>query len=119
LISKEDIENEAIAIDKLRAERPAANIVQIFRHGWLTSYTRGGIALPVYFVDMELGTESLKDYINTRFNTESAHPDLLEIWSIMQQIAAGVLFIHQKGMIHRDLKPANSIAQSPNRLKRL
>jgi len=64
LIKKEDIENEARAIDILRnAEVPCANIVQVLRHGWLTSKTRGNASLPVYFVDMELGIQSLEDYI--------------------------------------------------------
>lgn len=58
---------------------------------------------------MELGQGSLEDSIKHEFRHSlnySAIPNL-GIWHIMQQIAAGVKFIHQHGVIHRDLKPAN------------
>jgi serine/threonine protein kinase len=31
-----------------------------------------------------------------------------QIWTIMKEIACGVLFIHLEGEVHRDLKPQNS-----------
>lgn len=78
------------------------NLVLVFRHGWLKSHPYDQVYLPTYFVDMELGKESLEDYIRR------VHPlFLVDVWEIMQQIAAGIAFIHRKGIIHRDLKPAN------------
>jgi hypothetical protein len=36
-VTKEDVENEAKAVDKLGDELPSVNIVRVFRHGWLIS----------------------------------------------------------------------------------
>jgi serine/threonine protein kinase len=106
-ITKEDIAREALAINKLRTETPALHIVRIFRHDWLVSSSRGGAGLPVYYIDMELGRGNLEDYIKYRFLNDPACIPTFRIWQIMQQVAAGVKFIHQYGVIHRDLKPAN------------
>jgi len=102
-VTQEDVENEGRAIDKLSSDLPGVNIVRVFRHGWMKSIN--GAQLPIYYVDMELGQCSLDDYIKQN----SAKPKTVhDVFKIMAQVAAGVSFIHRKGMIHRDLKPANS-----------
>jgi serine/threonine protein kinase len=64
--------------------------------------------LPVYFFDMELGEQSLDDYIKTHYrSTTPALPQNSVIWSIMRQIASALAFMHASGLIHRDIKPAN------------
>jgi serine/threonine protein kinase len=35
--------------------------------------------------------------------------NVLQIWSIMTDIAGGLTFIHEHGEVHRDLKPGNGI----------
>lgn len=105
-VTREDIENEVRAIDKLCTDPPSQDIVRIFRHGWMKSATRQNSPLPMYFIDMELGQYSLEEYIEGSANglAESEALDTL------LQVSAGISFIHRKGMIHRDLKPANSKA---------
>src|SRR5277367_6714211 len=64
----------------------------------------------VYMIDMELGSRTLRDRIkevNDAGAGKSFEP--YEIWSIIQQVAAGVADIRKRGIIHRDLKPENSI----------
>jgi serine/threonine protein kinase len=68
--------------------------------------TKGSI--PVYLFDMELGDQTLANFIQDRFNTGPwARPDLGEVWTIMLDLAGGLIFLHRRKMIHRDLKPAN------------
>ena len=38
----------------------------------------------------------------------SMHSKLINIWTIIDHVAQGLEFIHQKHYIHRDLKPRNS-----------
>lgn len=104
------MDNEARTIEKLRASPvPHENLVRIFRHGWMSSQTRGNSPLPVYYIDMELGQETLDEYIRRGYSSNDP-PNPFDIWEIMLQIAAGIDYLHKRQMIHRDLKPANSIA---------
>jgi serine/threonine protein kinase len=56
---------------------------------------------------MELGAHNLEDYIKQEFSDGRSGMPTFEVWRIALQIASGVDFIHQCGMIHRDIKPAN------------
>ena len=94
------------------------NIVQILLHDWFKSGS-------IYFIDMELCNLNLHDYIyrteeysrhasafsnNLTFVVEDSSPQLklVNIWTIIDHIAQGLEFIHEKHYIHRDLKPLNS-----------
>jgi len=104
VVTREDVDNEANAIDRLRTDPPGRQIVRVFRHGWLKSATRDNAPLPMYFIDMEIGQYSL-EYLLRSIEGSFATSAVL---GIMGAIIAGISFIHRKGMIHRDLKPANS-----------
>jgi len=65
---------------------------------------------------MEYCNFNLQDYIHPKtsestpvFVREPGSGSLLQIWTVMSQIAAGVEYIHQKGQVHRDIKPENGI----------
>lgn len=87
------------------------NIVQVLRYDWLHSGS-------TCFIDMELCTLTLSDYISRRslfteqtstFVSEdcSGEEKLINIWTVTHHIAQGLDYIHQLGYTHRDLKPAN------------
>jgi serine/threonine protein kinase len=117
-ITEADIEKEIAVIVKVcMAEHQ--NIVQVIQHDWFESSSG-------YFIDMELCSLTLHDYIHNRapfieknpdlanhgpiFVSDdcSAHLKLLNIWSIINHIAQGLEFIHQEHYTHRDIKPLNS-----------
>jgi len=118
-VTRQDIENEASAIDRL-GHCEHHNLVAVLKHDWLDS--------SVYFIDMELCDMNLDKFIYQQLDwTPFTCPDHLNIdlhppvwWrtneclDIMFQIANGLDFIHGQGHVHRDLKPHNS-----NLLKRL
>jgi serine/threonine protein kinase len=71
---------------------------------------------------MELCDLNLQTYINRKwtstmemlmpyFTIRDVPPKLklAQIWSIMEDIASGLDFIHSQGEVHRDLKPSNGI----------
>jgi serine/threonine protein kinase len=94
------------------------NIVQVMQHDWFLSGSS-------YFIDMELCSLTLHDYIYNRplfvqqnpdltnhppifvVDDCSAHLNLLNVWSIISHIAQGLEFIHKEHYTHRDMKPQN------------
>jgi serine/threonine protein kinase len=115
----EDVLNEARAINILYAKSRPENLVAVIAHGWIPE-------IPIYFIDMELCEGNLDDFIQSPQSFSlflSGNPRLLNInfvtyqpchtWDIMEQIAAGVAFIHKCNEVHRDLKPQNGRTPIP------
>lgn len=121
-VRKEDIEKEARVISSFQANSGHRNIVKILGQGWVKS------SFNYYFIDMELCEFTLNDYIKYHRDSEpllvaknsidSLYPAFAEqgtsmmsrmhnVWAIGEQIACGLEFMHQHGLVHRDLKPCN------------
>jgi len=105
------VEKEVRAIERLCGREAHVNIVQVLNHGLFWDF-------PYYYIDMELCDMNLHDYIQSttpadpskslpRFIKGGETDSLLQIWTIMSQIASGVEYIHREQQIHRDIKPAN------------
>jgi serine/threonine protein kinase len=108
-----DVKNEKRVIEKLTRAGPHRNIVEILRHGDL-EYGRS-----TYYIDMELCDINLRTFIDVNWTLE--HQDkmpyfaidlpprlkIAQLWSIMEDIASGLAFLHQLGEVHRDIKPEN------------
>jgi len=45
------------------------------------------------------------------FVKDGGRDSILQIWTVMSQIASGVEYIHGEHQIHRDIKPRNSNSQ--------
>jgi serine/threonine protein kinase len=112
-VTREDIDNEASAINKL-SRGGHQNLVTVLRNDWLDS--------SCYFIDMELCDTNLDKFIYQELDWTpfkcSEHTIIdhdppiwwrtAECLNIMFQIASGLEFIHGQGHVHRDLKPQNS-----------
>lgn len=57
---------------------------------------------------MEYCDGNLEEYIAGRSPLSERPLTMVEVWSVMIDIAKGVEFIHAHGEVHRDLKPQNS-----------
>ena len=118
-MTTDDIEREARALKALCNHGRHANIISVFKHGWLTSPS------PAYYFDMELCELSLEGYIHGNrskyihvpvessedvFVSENSPLSMTirNVWAIMAQIAQGIEFMHLCKHVHGDLKPSNS-----------
>jgi serine/threonine protein kinase len=123
MFTRQDIENEMRVIEQLQRAGDEGgggkeNIIDILGHG------RFGGPFSFHYIDMELCDINLYDYIYNRrvvadmppfrrnsaafvLNVASPTTKILNIWTIMQHIAAGLAFIHLHGQVHRDMKPRN------------
>jgi serine/threonine protein kinase len=122
-ITEDDIDHEVEIIKQL-CTTGHVHIVNILQHDWLNS--------KYHFIDMELCSINLEDYISGRSN-HSELPDLKHepvfvsrdcskairmsnIFTIFNHIVQGVAFIHEQQYSHRDLKPQNSLHLKPSLL---
>jgi serine/threonine protein kinase len=108
-----EIENEIRVIQKLHENGGHKNIVSFLNHGWLA------IEEQVYYIDMDLCTLNLRDFVNGTF-ISALGPQFLEpparstefeclcFWIILKQVTEGLKFVHDHGELHRDIKPENS-----------
>jgi len=114
LREKERVKREVLAIQKLCGQGAHRNIVQVVDHGLIWNYG-------YYYIDMELCDMSLNDYLHPKlppdpsaslpcFIEGGGSNSLIQMWTIMSQIASGLEYIHRKGHVHRDIKPANGSA---------
>jgi serine/threonine protein kinase len=113
-----DIEKEVNIIHRI-CTSGHKNIVQVLGHGSLKSGS-------IYYIDMELRTLNLRDYIHhtqeyshhasalsndseSTFITEDSSAQLksITICTIIDHVTPGLEFIHNKQHIHRDLIPLN------------
>jgi serine/threonine protein kinase len=121
-IPEKDIKNEALVFSAIQESGGHENIIVLLDHGWLTG------SLNTYFIDMELASLTLADYIKYMDETGSSSIDTHEIqpsppvfiharpnfkqriqsmWAIGTHIAHGLDFMHSRKLAHRDLKPSN------------
>src|SRR5271169_5762753 len=110
-MKREDVQNEIRAVEKLCKPGTHKNIVTVLRHGPLDNS-------PFYYFDMELCDFNLETFSESLWKpatweemlTSTEKPFDIDsrmktIWSMMSQIASGVLFIHLQQEVRRDLKP--------------
>jgi serine/threonine protein kinase len=96
--------NELRVIKKL-CDGTHKNIVKVFTYGELPNSQ-------YIFIDMEFCSKNLDEYIQLSRMASPLPPVAAnmradEIWSISEQIADALAFIHSHHEIHRDLKPQN------------
>ena len=69
---------------------------------------------------MELCSESLRKWLHTRNENESAHISRPQIFRWFLEILNGLQYLHEfegTGIIHRDLKPENILLTPGSRIK--
>jgi len=101
---------DAELIDRFRVEATAAgnlnhaNIVTIYEFGvWQGTH---------YLVMEYLAGRDLRRVIS-----EDSNLSVLEVMTIMNQVAQGLSFAHNHGVVHRDVKPANIMLLSGGMVK--
>ncbi|GHV13128.1 hypothetical protein AGMMS49938_07120 [Fibrobacterales bacterium] len=80
-----------------------SNLVTIFDYGHHEEYDKKQVYLAMTFVDGKPLSELLK---------ERGKLSLKEVKSIAWQVASGLRYSHERGVIHRDIKPSNIMVKS-------
>ena len=83
------------------------NVVRYYTT-WIEFYKEDNKIYPILYIQMELCSFSLNDYLENRnysgYLKENKDPN---IKSIFLQICKGIKYIHEQNIIHRDLNPKN------------
>jgi serine/threonine protein kinase len=114
------VEKEVRAVQRLCGVGTHINIVQVLNHRLLWNH-------PYYSIDMELCDMSLDDYLHPKSTRGPSNSlpyyvkgggtdSMVQMWTIMSQIAGGVEYIHGEHQIHRDIKPGNGNPVLPEEL---
>jgi len=123
-VTEEDIQSELRAVEKLQEYGPHKNIVAVLGVSSLSNS-------PYYAIDMELCCLNLEKYIMGNWKSEPTQlfspqwpmlfqpnpfewVEMMNIWQISDNIACGLEFLHNLGLVHRDLKPANGMKDPSN-----
>ena len=103
-VETQTAQNEIRAIRKL-CDGTHKNIIKVLDHGELVDSA-------YFFIDMELCDFNLDDYIKGNWVVSQvgdfpAAVKETRVWNVMQEITAGLIFVHEHKEVHRDLKPKN------------
>jgi eukaryotic-like serine/threonine-protein kinase len=95
-----DVENPGELVDRLKRE--AKSVGQLEHANIVTLYDAGESSGMFYLAMQFIQGETLQDRINRQkwFTWKETH-------ELMRQIAAGLGYAHDHGVVHRDIKPAN------------
>jgi serine/threonine protein kinase len=110
-VMKPDLDQEMGPWDRFLRE---ARLMAAIKHEHLVTIYQAGQHGSVYYFAMELlEGESLEDWIK-----RTPQPDVRDVLRLGRELASGLGFLHDNGLIHRDIKPANIWLEAPSgRLK--
>ena len=101
------IDKKRLKVDDLELVEREIAIMKSINHPNTISFVDHFENSEYFFIVMEYVNESLNDYIKTRNKlTEHSYA------KIIYQVASGLKYLHEFGIIHRDIKPDNILMDS-------
>lgn len=113
------LDPELSRIDNLWIEGKHKNLIRVLRQGFLPDRS-------FYYIDMCLYDYNLEEFINKTGRAleylgwsdanecQRCRLSVAQILDLFPQIAQGVQFLHQNGIIYQNLTPRNGIIKSMN-----